>query len=664
MRQTDPVNHIFCIAATLLMSVIVAAMTSCGSSMLSVADAQMARGEFFEAAKSYRKIYNKLNKPSERPLRGEVAFKLGECHRKLNQPARAAVSYQNALRYGYPDDLSAFYLGRMLQQQGKYAEASKAYLDYLALHPDDVSAAESLRGCRLQLQRSDVASRVIVKNAKLFNSRRSDYAPVFHNSGALYFTSTNEKSTGTQRSGVTGTKRGDIWVVRKDETGQWQRPRPVEGELNTAHDEGIISFSPDGQTMYLTRSEHNEGRDERVEIFTSRRQDAQWSEAVRLDMDRDSLSNYGHPSVSPSGQWLYFTSDRPGYGAYDICRMNLMAKGSAIENLGPWINTPGNELFPYALTDSILYFASDGHAGLGGLDLFRAELTPSGGWKVENLGAPVNSSYDDFGIAFESAGRMKGYFSSNRGDARGYDHLYSFELPDLSITISGHVLDMDEEPVADAVIRIVGNDGTNRKAVARNDGSFSFPLERGVSYVMLAGAPGYLNAKQEFTSDTAEEDAEYSVDFSLASLTKPNIVENIFYDFDKATLRPESKSALDGLADMLRDNPNITIEMAAHTDRVGSDSYNERLSARRAQAVVDYLVDAGISPDRLQARGYGKSRPKTVTKRIAREYPQFQEGTILDEQFVATLTDDDRQAADQINRRTEFDILSLDYGLY
>nr|MDE5642446.1 OmpA family protein [Muribaculaceae bacterium] len=210
----------------------------------------------------------------------------------------------------------------------------------------------------------------------------------------------------------------------------------------------------------------------------------------------------------------------------------------------------------------------------------------------------------------------------------------------------------------------VGNAGSNQKQIARNDGSFSFPLQRGVSYVMLAGAKGYLNSKQEFTADNAEEDAEYGVDFILASINKPQVVDNIFYDFDKATLRPESRQALDELAQVLRDNPNVTIEMASHTDRKGSDEYNIDLSARRARAVIDYLISVGIAADRLQSQGYGESRPKTVTKRINKEFPQFEEGTTLTEEYILTLSPEDQDAADQINRRTEFQVLSIDYQMY
>lgn len=181
---------------------------------------------------------------------------------------------------------------------------------------------------------------------------------------------------------------------------------------------------------------------------------------------------------------------------------------------------------------------------------------------------------------------------------------------------------------------------------------------------MLAGAKGFLNARQEFTSDIAEEDAEYNVDFFLASINKPVVVENIFYDFDRATLRPESKAALDSLADVLRDNPNVTIEMASHTDRHGTDEYNLSLSGRRAQSVIDYLISVGIKPDRLQSQGYGESRPKTITKKLAREHPNFKEGDVLTEEYILALPEDQQAEADQINRRTEFQVLSIDYRMY
>ena len=638
-------------------------MTSCGGAKLATADAQMARGEYFDASKTYRKIYNKL-KRDERSKRGEVAYKMGEAHRKLGQYARASAAYQNAIRYGYPEDKAQLYLAQMLQADGKYAQAARAFEEYLMLHPESEEASTGLDGAVLAQQLKEHPTRYVVKNAKLFNSRRADFAPMFNGDG-LYFTTTNENGRGDARSEITGMKRSDIWMVKKNEQGQWQRPEAVEGDLNSEMDEGIMSFSPDGSMMYLTKARRSPSSNTGVEIFTSQRSDAAWSAPVKFEITSDTISSYGHPAVSPDGQWLYFTSDMPGKGGKDIWRINLNERVGSLENLGDDINTAGNEEFPYMLTDSIMIFSSDGHPGLGGLDMFQAALQPDGSWIVSNMGTPLNSPGDDFGITFDrKADTPQGYFSSNRGDARGYDHLYSFELPDLKIRLEGYVTDLEEEPIEGAVVRIVGTDGSNQRTTTRPDGSFSFPLQRGISYAMMAGARGFLNARQEFSTDTAETDAEYGIDFMLASLSKPNIVENIFYDYDKATLRPESTEALDELVTLLKDNPNITIEMTSHTDRHGTAEYNIDLSNRRAKSVVDYLIAAGISPDRLKYQGFGKSRPKTVTKRVNRLFPQFNEGDELTEEFILALPEEaDRDAADQINRRTEFNVLSVDYNL-
>ena len=640
-------------------------LQGCRGAKLSEADAQYARGEYYDASNTYRKIYNKLTKREERPLRGEVAFKMGECYRRLNMSARAAAAYQNAIRYHYPDSMAIFYMAQAQQAEGKYAQAIKNYEEFLEKKPKFRLAEDGVRGCRNALKLRENPTRYTVRNAKLFNSRRADFCPQFldGNFDQLYFTSSTEKATGTKKSEITGTKQCDVFFSKLDEAGNWQRPEPVEGELNTEFDEGVTAFSPDGSTMYLARARREPNSGTSVEIYTSQRSEAKWSAPVKYEITADTLSAYGDPAVSPDGTYLYFSSDMPGgYGGKDIWRINLKERVGTLENLGDVINTAGDERFPYIRTDSVMYFSSNGHPGMGGLDLFKATKTPSGGWNVENMGVPMNSPGDDFGITFGKG--ESGFFSSNRNDARGYDHIYSFVKPDLKITISGYVLDRDEEPVPNAVIRIVGNDGSNQKAVGKDDGTFQFNLQRGVKYVMMAGAKGYLNGKQEFESDTLEQDAEYGVDFILAAMHKPQVVENIFYDFDKATLRPESKKALDEMAQMLKDNPHVAIEMASHTDRKGSDKYNEGLSQRRAQSVVDYLVAAGVERERLQPHGYGESRPKTVTKRIARLYPQFKEGDVLNEEFINGLSPEDQDAADQINRRTEFQVLTVEYGIF
>lgn len=644
-----------------------AVAAGCRTPKLSEADAQFQRGEYYDASVTYKKVYNKLRKKEERPQRGEVAFKMGRCYRLLNMSARASAAFQNALRYEYPDSTTHFMLAQALHADGKYAAALRSYDKYLEFCPDDSLAINCAEGCRTAQEIRARGSRYVVKQAKLFNSRRADFCPMYLGADCdqIYYTSTTEKATGDKKSEITGMKNADVFFSKKNEKGEWERPEPVEGELNTEFDEGIVAFSPDAQTMYLTKARRELNAPTSVEIYTSTRSDAKWSAPVKFEITADTLSTFGHPAVSPDGEYLYFVSDMPGgYGDKDIWRISLKERQGSLVNLGPDINTEGNDDFPYVRSDGSLYFSSDGHPGMGGLDIFRATAIGDPAdlrWKVENMGFPINSAGDDFGITFGKG--EDGFFSSNRGDARGYDHIYSFEYDPVRITIEGLVMDKDEEPVKNAIIRIVGNDGSNQKEVARDDGSFSFALQRGVKYVMLAGAKGYLNQKQEFASDSTMEDANYWVEFILPSISKPSVVENIFYDYDKADLRPESKTALNELIAVLHDNPNVTIEMASHTDRWGSDAYNINLSERRAKSVVDYLVENGISRNRLQPHGYGKSRPKTVTKRIARLYPQFKEGDILTEEFIKTLSEEDQQAADQINRRTEFSVLSLTYNM-
>ena len=657
------------IVVGLMLASVVLSLASCKGPKLKDADEAYDRGEYFDAATIYRKLYNQYNRKEDQWLRGELAFQLGMCHLKLNQGNRASAAFQNAIRYEYEDTTLMLRLAQAQQREGQYAAAIKSYNEYLDIAPDSWEAQVGIEGCELAPKWKEEGSRYIVKQDKMFNSRRADYCPMYldKNQEYIYFTSTNEKSTGELHSEITGTKKGDIYFSKKDEKGKWSRPEVVDGGLNTEHDEGAAAFSPDGSTMYLARAVR-QNWPTTVEIYTSSRSEAKWGAPQKFEITADTLSNYSDPFVSPDGNWLYFASDMPGgQGGTDIWRINLKDKHGTLENLGPQINTKGNERFPNVRTDSLLYFSSDGHPGMGGLDLFVAQLQPRDEkermamdrWVIENMGVPMNSAADDFGLTFGTG--ESGFFSSNRGDARGYDHIFSFIKPDLQIWISGYVVDKDDEPVPNAVIRIVGDDGSNQKTAAKPDGSFRFDLQRGVKYAMMAGAEGYLNARQEFVSDSTEEDAEYNVDFILAAMFKAQIIENIFYDFDKAVLRDESKLALDSMVMLLKDHPNIVIEMASHTDRVGSAKYNQGLSQRRAQSVVDYLIENGIPRERLKPAGYGESRPKTVTKRIHSQYPQFEEGVTLTEEFIKTLSKEDQEAADQINRRTEFQVIDTDY---
>ena len=333
-----------------------------------------------------------------------------------------------------------------------------------------------------------------------------------------------------------------------------------------------------------------------------------------------------------------------------------------LENLDAPINTPGNEMFPTFRPNGDLYFSSDGHPGFGGLDVFIAK-PDSTHWELEHPGAPLNSAGDDFGMTFEGL-HNRGYFCSNRGDARGWDHIYSFEKQEVVQTVKGWVYEKDGYELPEALVYMVGNDGTNLKLSVKGDGSFTEYIKPGVDYVFLGTCKGYLNHTEELRVEPVLESEEYVLQFPLASITAPVLIDNIFYDFDKATLRPESTEALDKLISLLNENPNVTIELSAHTDYRGSASYNERLSQRRAESVVNYLIEHGIAEDRLSPMGYGKMKPKVIKRKLTEKYPWLKEGDVLTEEFIRALDDEEKQEiCNQLNRRTEFIVLRTTYGM-
>lgn len=644
---------------------------SCKSAKLSDAEEKQRIGEYFEAAAIYRKVYTKTP-PAKRDLRGYIAFRMAECNRLINNTPRATSAYMNALRYKYPDSIVNLRLGQMYQKSGRYGEAVKYYNDYLLAEPGSVLAFNGVTGCEEAVKWKQSPTRYTVKRMDKFNSRRSEFSPMLYGEkyDQLYFASTRTpKGAGKDKeetnSAITGQRNNDLFLVKQDENGAWLAPVELEDEVNTEFDEGTPSFSKDGNTMYYTYCAQDPEGPRTSEIYISSRSSAKWGKGTRANIVKDSVTALGHPSISPDGKYLYFVSDAVGgYGGKDLFRARVVGSDfGPMENLGADINTPGDEMFPYVRDSVTLYFASDGHPGMGGLDIFKATLDSTGKWNVENMKAPINSSGDDFGITF-AGNKESGFFSSNRNDARGYDHLYSFELPVITIFIEGIVSDVDENPIEDATVRIVGRDGLNEKVLAKKDGKYRVELERDIRYVMMASARGYLNQNFELKTGPEEKNETYIVDFFLSPISKPVVIENIFYDFDKATLRPESKKALDEMIKMLNDNPNVTIELGAHTDRKGSEQYNERLAQRRAQSVVDYLIAGGIAQDRLEAKGYGESVPKAINKRMAKNYDFLNEGDVLTEEFIERMTPEQQEIADQINRRTEFKVLRTNYNLF
>ena len=556
----------------------------------------------------------------------------------------------------------------MQRMTGDYKGAIKNYQLYLEQHPSDEAATNGLKASEDAIIWKKTPNRYIVKKFALFNSRRAEYSPMYagEDTEQLFFTSTREGVKGEDLSGITGMKSPDIFVVRKDDKGKWQKPEPIESEVNSEFEDGACAFTPDGKTMYFTRCQMDGDYPRYAEIFKSARSDAAWSTPQKCEIINDTLSSVAHPAVSPDGTWLYFTSDMPGgLGGTDIWRARISDGGfDWVENVGAPINSAGNEMFPTFRPNGELYFSSNGHPGMGGLDLFKAiwdEEKES--WSIENLQSPMNSQADDFGMTFEGP-YNRGFFASSRGDARGWDHLYTFELPEIIKTITGWVYEKEGYELPEAIVHLVGEDGTNKKLSVKMDGSFTERVEAGVNYVLLGTCEGFLNYKQELRMDTLNESTDHVLQFPLSSMTHPVLLENIFYEFDKATLTEASTASLDSLITLLNDNPNVTIELGAHCDYKGSESYNERLSQRRAEAVVDYLIKGGIAAERLVPKGYGESAPKILRKKLATQLGFLKEGDILTEAFIQTLNEEQQEICNALNRRTEFKVLRTTYKLY
>jgi outer membrane protein OmpA-like peptidoglycan-associated protein len=682
MKRKSTIYHIVAVV------VVAMAVIACGTDRhMKKAEKYLAIGEYYDAATEFKKAYQSTS-TKEREKRGQRALKMARCYAKINQTQSAMGGYRNAIRYKQAelDDQLAY--ARLLLKNGEYKNAAKelqAVKDTLQALGEWYRSTEGTNKSKKLTDRAQLTenglisaqnapqwkeqgSRYTVKRMDVFNSRRADYSPMLFGDDfdRLYFTSTRNDAQGDELSGITGTKPADIFVSEKDDKGKWSRPEVVQGGLNTDYDEGACSFSADGREMYLTVCQTDPSYPRYAQIMKSSRSDASWGKPSEVKISNDTLSGYAHPAISPDGQWLYFCSDMPGgKGGLDIWRVRLTTSGmGGVENLGDPINTPGDEMFPAFRPNGDFYFSSNGHPGMGGLDIFIATIDPkTRHYVLEHPGYPLNSQGDDFGMTFEGP-YNRGYFCSNRGDGRGWDHIYSFENPEIVQAIKGWVYEMDGYELTAAEVHLVGDDGTNGTLSVRSDGSFTYVVTPGVSYVMLATCKGFLNHKEELCVEQAEESEEYVLQFPLASITAPVLIDNIFYDFDKATLRPESTQALDELVNLLNENPNVTIELSAHCDYKGPAAYNKRLSQRRAESVVNYLIEHGIAADRLTPVGYGKEKPKKVNKKVVAKHKFLKEGDVLTEEFIQKLNEKEQEECNQLNRRTEFTVLRTTYGMF
>ena len=659
--------YILSILSAFLLAVLV--LVSCGAERnFKRAERHLALGEYFDAANEYKQAYQKTP-PKDRERRALIASKMAFCYDKSLQTGKAVAAYRNVIRYKQANMEEHLALARQLMKEGSYAAAEAEFKLVLDSLPDNTLAKEGLIAAKNAPRTKEAGSRYTVKKMDIFNSRRADYSPMLFGDAydQLYFTSTRNEAMGDELSGITGTKAGDLFYSQKDDKGKWSKPEAVNGGVNTNYDEGTCCFSPDGREMYLTQCATSPSFPRYAQIVKSDRSDAAWGKATPITLTGDTLSSFAHPAISPDGQWLYFTSDMPGgKGGLDIWRVRITPAGfGGVENLGAPVTTAGDEEFPTFRPNGDLYFSSNGHPGLGGLDIFIAKVGKDRRYHLSHPGFPLNSQGDDFGMTFEGP-YNRGFFSSNRGDGRGWDHIYSFENPEITQTVKGWVYEMDGYELPSATVYCIGDDGTNERITLHSDFSFTKVLTPGVNYLFMATCKGYLNHQEEIKAlPNPRESTDSTLQFALANISAPTLIDNIFYDFNKATLRDSSKTALDHLVALLKENGNVTIELSAHCDYKGSAEYNKRLSQRRAEAVVAYLIQHGIAADRLTPVGYGKEKPKIIKKKLTEKYKWLREGDVLTPEFIQKLKDKSKEEiCNQLNRRTEFTVLRTTYGMF
>jgi peptidoglycan-associated lipoprotein len=623
-----------------------------------------AAGEYYDAIDLFKDAYSKTKK-ADKNSRTELVFMIAECYRLTNDPKNAETWYKLAVKSSFSKPDAQFWLAESMKKNGKYPQAIDEFKKYKQVAPSDARAEQEIRSCELSVDwlRSQEAYKV--DELKDLNSKEADFSPAYARDdfGLIYFTSSRDGVKGKKTHGATGQNFTDIFESRVDKKSKWSTPVPVD-VINSEFEDGTPSLSSDYKELYFTRCEAGKREKKGCIIMYSKKNGDKWSIPKNISLLPDSLVA-AHPSISKDGLTLYFVSDLAGgFGKKDIWKVTRLRAGdtwSKPVNLGPDINTPGDELFPYIREDGTLYFSSDGLIGMGGLDIFKAVPQPDGSWIVTNMKPPINSFADDFGIAFED-GTERGIFSSTR-KGKGNDDLYSFELPPLKFNVTGLVKDEKTGlAITGSVVQLIASDGSNLQAETGSSGDFKFALKADVDYIFLASKRGYLNGKEKETTKGQDKSREFMVTILLTPTDRTIELPNILYDLDKWDLRPESMVSLDKLIETLNDNPNVTIELMSHTDPRNTEEYNLILSQKRAQSVVDYLVSKGIEIERLTAKGYGKSSPKVVDAAIASQYPFLKEGTVLNEQFVNTLPNDEqKEISYQIDRRTEFKVLRTDY---
>jgi peptidoglycan-associated lipoprotein len=604
------------------------------------------RKQYAVAAKLLTKEYAAAPSKGEK---GKIAFMLAESYRNNNQNDEAITWYKTANENQSNVDAMREY-AYSLKKDEQYKEASEAFKNLGIEIGSPYEYKREVGSCNIaNLWNADSKYSPYVVEATTFNTPNNEYAPAIYQEGQVVITSDRSMAAGDLNYGWTGHKYTDLFVFDKSKTTAFTRP------INTPFNEATAAFSADFSEMYFTRCGEAGSKDSYCRLMSSRKQGAEWSEPEALVFLKDKV-NYGHPTLSRDGKTLYFSSNDPdGWGGYDIYTSTKTVNGfEEAKLLSRAVNSTGNEEYPFIDADT-LYFSSDFHTGMGGLDVFKTYLLKDGNWApIQNLKSPVNSGADDFGFVVDNQNTkpngvwQQGYFTSNRKGGKGGDDIYKFEMKSpqprpvpvvvevpkptkqivYKMILEGTVLEkifasadnpnsavIGRKPLGDSKVMV--SFGKEKKEIkTNNEGFFSLEMDVNTDYNFFASHEGYLNNQTSFTTkgigkDPANPIQKFEIEVVLDKIYKNKEItlENIYYDYNKWDIRADAQPTLDRLSTILFQNPGIRIQLSSHTDCRGNDDYNMTLSQKRAESAVAYLISKGIEPTRLIAKGYGESSP-------------------------------------------------------
>lgn len=629
---------------------------SCGSRKQSAALKSFEIGEYHRAEGRLKVVYNS---EKNKFAKGQHSFYLGECYRLINMPKKAASAYNKAVRYKYSDPFTLLYLAESYRKTGDYVKAMEAYRQYLEKKSFDALANNGILSCKMALE-APIIQPWQVEKVKAFNSKYSDFSPAFGGASydQVYFTSMRSDKKKRKLNRITGQGNSSIYLTKLDAKGVWTKPEKMEEPITSAFDDGTPNMGFDGKTMYFTRCPYVNTQPNTAQVFEVQRSGGRWGEPVQVIPGGDSVM-VAHPAIAPDGSTLYFVSDRPGgYGGKDLYKsVKYEGQWGMAENLGSAINTPGDEMYPYVRHDGTLYFSSDGHIGFGGLDIFKVEFDDQGRERVVNLGKPLNSESDDFGIVFQGK-KESGFFSSSRGSAKGYDDIFSFIMPEVVFDLYGSVQFSSKKSASNINLRLVGTDGTNQKLAVGEDGSFGCRLEKNTDYVLMASAPGFYNTKENFSTRSMTGSQTIEVTLKMGAADEVLKFDPIYFSKNESQPAEGYANIIERAANYLLSNPNFKLDIRCHTAHTGKADNEIQLADKRGQVLQALLVQKGVPESQLMIDAVGAEEPASVTTEVAAKYRTLKIGDLINPALLRRLKVNDRKEVEQLNDRVELVLIA------